>query len=505
MSEITSNRRSYLELGCIFYTRLTHCFPNTVLMLLLCAMARKKKFTLQNVLVEKYAAEGKCIARQDDKIIFVEGAVPGDYADLFVYKSKKDYAEARVNQIVTPSAYRVPSFCKHFGICGGCKWQMLPYELQLKYKEEQVKDQLQRIGRVEVEEYLPIAGAELQQWYRNKLEFTFSNKRYLTSSELNTDISSEQNVLGFHAPKLFDKIIDIDTCHLQPEPSNEIKNFVRDFAHAHAYTFYDIRLHTGLLRNLMIRVARSGQVLVNVVFGEADMEKIGKLLDALKSNFEIHSLHYTINTKLNDSIYDQDVIHYHGTTTIEEQLEEFRFDISPKSFFQTNTAQAETLYQITRRFADCKTDDVLYDLYCGTGSIGIFLSKGIGKIIGVESVADAVEDAKANARKNNIDNAEFFAGDVIKICNDSFFEKHGRPDVIIIDPPRAGCHDALLTKLLEIEAPKIVYVSCNPATQARDLQTLSSKYRVTLSQAVDMFPHTHHVENVVQLIKKSMP
>jgi len=463
-------------------------------------MAKKKKFTIPALPIERYAAEGKCIAYYQDKVIFVEGAVPGDVADVFVHRSKKDWAEARVNKLVSLSPFRTEAFCANFGICGGCKWQYLPYEKQLEYKEQQVKDQLKRIGKVDPETWLPIKGCDQTSLYRNKLEFTFSNKQYLSTEQLKQGLPFDREVLGFHAPGYFDKVIDIDTCHLQPEPSNAIKNFVRNFALENGYSFYDIRQHSGMLRNLMIRVATTGDVLVNVVFGENDPARIQSLMEALRDAFPaISSLHYTINLKANDSLYDQEICCFSGKDFIEEKLEEFRFKISPKSFFQTNTRQAEELYRITREMAECSGSEVLYDLYCGTGSIGIFLSKGVKKIIGVETVHDAVLDARINAERNDIRNASFFSGDVIDVCTDDFFAQHGRPDVVVIDPPRAGCHDKLLQKLLDIKAPVMVYVSCNPATQARDLQILSQAYRVTLSQAVDMFPHTHHIENVVQL------
>jgi 23S rRNA (uracil1939-C5)-methyltransferase len=466
-------------------------------------MAKKKKFNLEGLYITSYAAEGKCIARHGEKVIFVEGAVPGDTVDVFVHRNKKDWAEATVNTVTTFSPDRVPPFCDHFGVCGGCKWQMLPYAKQLEYKQQQVFDQLKRIGRVEAEEVLPIKGSAQTDFYRNKLEFTFSTKQYLSKSQMQEGLPFEKNVLGFHAPKYFDKVIDIHTCHLQHEPSNAIKNFIRSYAEEHHLSFYDIRMHHGLLRTLMIRVCRTGQILVNVVFGEKNDHAIHQIMSAIKEKFpQISSLNYTINLKLNDTIYDQEVICFSGKECIEETLEQFTFKISPKSFFQTNTAQAEELYRITRDFAECNGSEILYDLYCGTGSIGIFLSGGVKKLIGVETVADAIEDAKLNAKLNGIENATFYAGDVIDICNDDFFARHGKPDVVIIDPPRAGCHDKLLQKLIEIKAPTIVYVSCNPATQARDLQILSSLYRITKSQAVDMFPHTHHIENVVQLKRK---
>ena len=466
-------------------------------------MAKKKKFILENILIESYAAEGKCIAKHNDKVIFVEGVVPGDVADIFVHKNKKDWAEAKVNSISKKSENRVEPFCKHFGICGGCKWQMLPYHLQLEYKDQQVKDQLKRIGRIEVQEFLPIKACDETTFYRNKLEFTFSNKQYLTSKDLNDGLSFDKNVLGFHAPRLFDKVIDIDTCYLQPEPSNEIKNFLREIAFEKNDTFYDIRNHTGLFRTLMIRVSSTNETLVNIVFGEDEPDKIDHILNRVIEKFpNITSLHYTINLKMNDSLYDQEIIHKYGKENIEEKLNEFVFNISPKSFFQTNPKQTVNLYNIVKEFADVKGNETLYDLYCGTGSIGIFLSKDVGKIIGVETVEDAIKDAKINAEKNKLLNVEYYAGDVIKICNQTFFEKHGKPDIVVIDPPRAGCHQTLLDKLLDIQSPKIIYVSCNPATQARDMQLLSAKYDIAKSQAVDMFPHTHHVENVALLTLK---
>jgi 23S rRNA (uracil1939-C5)-methyltransferase len=463
-------------------------------------MSRKKKFVLKNILVENYAAEGKCIARYEEKVIFVEGAVPGDVVDLFVHKNKKDWAEARVNTIVEPSANRIVPFCNHFDICGGCKWQMLPYHLQLEYKQQQVKDQLKRIGKVEVGDYLPIKGCAEDRLYRNKIEFTFSNKQYLSSKDVNTELSNEKNVLGFHAPRLFDKVIDIEHCHLQVEPTNAIKNFLRKYAYEHELSFHDFRAHRGFLRNVIIRISTLNEVLVNVIFGENKPEMIERLMNALMTEFpNITSLNYTLNEKMNDTIYDLEVITFSGKSYIEEKLENFIFKISPKSFFQTNSKQAEELYKVVREFADCKGHETLYDLYCGTGSIGIFLSKNVSKIIGVETISDAIEDAKLNATNNHLSNAHFYAGDVIKICDDAFFTQHGKADVIIIDPPRAGCHEKLIEKLLQIEAPTIVYVSCNPATQARDLQLLCTKYTITKSQAVDMFPQTHHIENVVQL------
>jgi 23S rRNA (uracil1939-C5)-methyltransferase len=467
-------------------------------------MGRKSKpKDIEGLEIASYAAEGKCIARVENKVIFVEGVVPGDVVDVYIKKNKKDWAEAGVKKIVEYSKDRVEPFCKHFGTCGGCKWQMLPYEKQLGFKEQQVKDVLQRIGKVTDAEYLPIEGCATTSEYRNKLEFTFSTKRYLSANELNTDISADTSVLGYHAPRLFDKVIDIDHCHLMIEPQNEIRNGLRQFALDNNLSFYDIKNNIGLLRNIMIRVASTGQVLVNMIFGNDNQEQIEMVMKYLKDTFPmVTSLHYTINTKLNDSIYDLEVVCVSEKNTIQETLEDFTFAISPKSFFQTNTKQAEKLYSIARDFAGFTGTETLYDLYCGTGSIGIFCSKQVKKIIGVEAVADAIEDAKINAANNGVKNASFYAGDVIKICNDDFFAQHGRPDVVITDPPRAGMHASLVEKLLEIESPKIVYVSCNPATQARDLQLLASKYNVVKVQAVDMFPQTHHVESVALLTLK---
>ncbi len=464
---------------------------------------RNKRIEIENVLISSYAAEGKCIARIDNKVIFVAGAVPGDTVNLLVTKSKKDWAEAIVLETVSFSKDRVEAACQHFGICGGCKWQMLPYHKQLEYKQQQVQDVLQRIGGVRDAAYLPIIGSAKTYQYRNKLEFTFSNKKYLTAAEIGNELTSnEQNVVGYHAPRLFDKVIDITECHLMDEPQNKLRNGLREFALENNYSFYDIRNNEGLLRNIMLRTTTTGQTLVNIMFGANDPVAIENTMQYIFNNFpEITSLHYTINLKKNDTIYDQEVVSYKGPAFVTENLNEFVFNISPKSFFQTNSAQAVSLYTIARDFANLQAGDVLYDLYCGTGSIGIFCSTHAGKIIGVDSVADAIEDAKLNAQNNNLQNTHFYSGDVIDICNDAFFETHGKPNVIVCDPPRAGMHTKLIDKLLQIKAPRIVYVSCNPATQARDLQLLQAEYRVVKVQAVDMFPHTHHVESVVLLEK----
>ncbi|MET0638234.1 MAG: 23S rRNA (uracil(1939)-C(5))-methyltransferase RlmD [Chitinophagaceae bacterium] len=470
-------------------------------------MSRKKKnIILQQVLVEDYAAEGKSLARVDGKVIFIEGVVPGDVVDVLLGKNKKDWAEGRPMKFHSYSEMRVKPFCPHFGTCGGCQWQMLPYEKQLEYKERQVRDNLQRIGKIPLPEINPISGAAETKFYRNKLEYTFGNKRFLLKEELNDpEISGQQDVAGFHARGMFDKIVDIQTCFLQDEPTNAIRNSIREFARANHYTFYDIRNHVGLLRTMQVRLCVSGELMVNIVFGEDKVEERNRLLDYVLSEFPmITTLLYTINLKRNDSMFDLEPVPYSGEGYVMEKLvtatgQEFLFKIGPKSFFQTNTSQGERLYQIAADYAELTGKEVVYDLYCGTGSVGIFVSPGARKIIGVEMIAAAIEDAKENAALNNIPDASFFAGDVIDVCTDEFFEVHGKPDVIITDPPRAGMHEKLVHKILDIAAPVVVYISCNPATQARDLAMLDEKYTVTKVQPVDMFPHTLHIENVVQL------
>ena len=474
-------------------------------------MRRKKPSPLlSQLLIEDYAAEGKCIARQDGKVIFIEGVVPGDRVDVRITKSKKDWAEGVVVSFVSKAADRVAPFCDHFGVCGGCQWQMLPYTKQLQFKQQQVEQTLQRIGKVTLPTILPIAGATQTTQYRNKIEYTFGNKRYLLPSELgNETISNQSNVAGFHARGYFDKIVDIDTCHLQAAPSNEIRHFIKKMAVEKGWSFYDSRAHQGYLRNLQLRLCRSGELMVNLIVGEERPDQTNSLLQALQQRFPaITTLLYTVNQKWNDSILDLEPVVFSGKGFVEEILygadpaEKYRFKIGPQSFFQTNTAQAETLYRLTATAAALTGQETLYDLYCGTGSIGIFLSRKAGRIVGVEQVGAAIEDAKENARINQIHNASFYAGDVAAICNDTFFEKEGRPDVIITDPPRAGMHETLVDTLRAIAAPVIVYVSCNPATQARDLQRLDSDYQVTSVQPVDMFPHTHHIENIVQLRRR---
>lgn len=471
-------------------------------------MKKKQPVILENVLVEDYAAEGKSLARLNGKVVFIENTVPGDVVDVYLFKNKKDWAEGWPMHFKGFSPRRVKPFCKHFGVCGGCQWQMLSYEQQLFYKQKQVADNLKRIGKVPLPEILPIIGCEQTTQYRNKLEYTFSSKKFIPEDEfrelksLHADIDAAvmQNVAGFHAKGVFDKIVEIDICHLQPEPSNLLRKTIAAFAKKNGLTFYDIKQHEGFLRNMTVRIATTGEIMVNIVFGYEDSVARKRLLDYVLQEFpSITTLLYTINQKLNDSLHGLEPVTYSGKGFIVETLEDFQFKISPKSFFQTNTKQAEKLYQITRAFAELNGTQIVYDLYCGTGSIGIFLSNQAKKIIGVEAVEDAIKDATENALLNNIQHAQFFCGDVITICNDEFFAQHGNPDVVITDPPRAGMHEKLVQKLLQMESPVIVYVSCNPATQARDLSLLGEKYSVEKIQPVDMFPHTHHIENVVQL------
>jgi len=473
---------------------------------------KNKPVILENVLVEDYAAEGKSLAKVDGKVVFIESTVPGDIVDVYLFKNKKDWAEGWPLHFKEYAAQRVTPFCSHFGTCGGCQWQMLPYERQLFYKQKQVADNLKRIGKIPLPEIMPIIGCGNTTQYRNKLEYTFSTKKFIPDNEFKKlkeqnippETAAIQDVAGFHAKGVFDKVVEIDVCHLQPEPSNEMRKAVAAYAKAHQLSFYDIKQHKGFMRNMVVRMASTGEIMVNIVFGYNDEPVIKDMLDHLLRQFpQITTLLYTINPKLNDSLYDLEPVAYYGNGYITDKLEDLYFKISPKSFFQTNTKQAENLYKVARDFAELNGTQTVYDLYCGTGSIGIFVSKAAKKVIGVEAVADAVTDAKENALLNNIGHASFYCGDVIKICDDDFFAAHGRPDVIITDPPRAGMHEKLVRKLLDIAAPVIVYVSCNPATQARDLHLLDEKYVVEKIQPVDMFPHTHHIENVVQLKLKN--
>jgi len=466
----------------------------------------KPAIILEKVLIEDYAAEGKSLARVDGKVIFVEGAVPGDVVDIQLQKNKTDWAEGFAKKFHSYSSNRVQPFCSHFGVCGGCQWQMLPYAQQLVYKQQQVVDNLTRIAKIPLPPIPAILGAKQTEGYRNKVEYTFATEIYMSFEVFRAMKASGEAPVkspgdgGFHARGFFEKIVPIDTCYLQEEPTNLMRKAVVQFALDNKMPFYNIKQHQGWLRNMFVRNSTKGEWMINLILGYEDEAKRKALLDLLLKQFpQITTLLYTINTKRNDSMQDLVPQVYYGNGYITEKLEKFEFKISPKSFFQTNSKQAEVLYQVTRDFAELSGKEVLYDLYCGTGSIGIFCSDQAKKIIGVEFVEEAIEDAKVNAELNGLTATAFFAGDVIKVCDDTFFETHGKPDVIITDPPRAGMHEKLVQKLLEMEAPIIVYVSCNPATQARDLALLHAKYTVTKIQPVDMFPHTLHIENVVQL------
>ncbi|WP_068472823.1 23S rRNA (uracil(1939)-C(5))-methyltransferase RlmD [Saccharicrinis aurantiacus] len=463
--------------------------------------SRKRKPLFEKVEVIDVAAEGKAMAKIDDKVLFIQHAVPGDIVDVQVNKKRKNYLEGYVTQYHTLSDIRVEPFCEHFGKCGGCKWQPLPYAEQLKYKQREVENNLKRLGKIELPEVDSIVGSEKTQFYRNKLEYTFSNKRWLDNDEMQMEEGSlERYGLGFHVPRMFDKVIDVKKCWLQDEPSNSIRLAIKKYALDNGLTFFDIRNHEGFLRTLIIRTTSTGEVMIIVAFYHEDVEKREGLLEHLKTEFpQITSLMYVINEKANDTIGDQDIICYNGQDFITEEMEELKFRIGPKSFYQTNSDQAYELYKITRDFAELKGDEIVYDLYTGTGTIANFVAKKAKKVVGIEYVPEAIEDAKLNSANNKIDNTSFYAGDMKDILNEQFISENGMPDTIIVDPPRAGMHEDVVNTLLKTNAPRIVYVSCNSATQARDLGLMDHKYKVTKVQPVDMFPHTHHVENVVQL------
>lgn len=468
-------------------------------------MARKKQeIILENIRIESVAAEGKAIARVEGTVLFVQFAVPGDVVDVKVTKKKKNYMEGVILRIVTPSPHRLEPFCSHFGVCGGCKWQPLPYSMQLEAKQQQVYDQLVRIGHLSLPGISPILPSEQTEYYRNKLEFTFSRRRWIFPDEDPDSLSPEERCgLGFHVGRFFDKVLDIRHCYLQKDPSNQIRLFIKEFAISHGMEFFDIREHTGFLRNMFIRTTEAGDVMLIICFYHEDGAARTALLDAVAEHFpQIVSLYYVINGKANDSIADQDCILYKGDDAIYEQMENLRFRIGPKSFYQTNARQAFRLYSVAREFAGLTGTETVYDLYTGTGTIAQFVSSGARKVIGIEYVPEAIEDAIENARANGIGNCEFFAGDMKDILTGDFIAEHGRPDVIILDPPRAGIHPDVADVILAAAPDRIVYVSCNPASQARDLEILCSRYDITAVQPVDMFPHTHHVENVVQLRKK---
>ncbi|WP_372754691.1 23S rRNA (uracil(1939)-C(5))-methyltransferase RlmD [Labilibaculum sp.] len=465
---------------------------------------RKKKPLLEKVEIEKLAAEGKAIGRVEDKIVFVTGVIPGDIVDVQVNKKRKNFMEGYPVAFHKHSPMKIDAFCEHFGVCGGCKWQNLPYIEQLKFKQQEVIDNLERIGKVELNGVNDILASAKTEFYRNKLEYTFSNKRYLTNEEIALDDDIKRTpALGFHVPKLFDKVVDINKCHLQPEPSNAVRLAIKEYAFANNLSFFDIRNQEGFLRTLIIRTSSTGDNMVIVVFYHEDVEKRKGLLDHLAEKFpEITSLMYIINEKANDSITDQDAILYKGVDHIFEQMEDLRFKIGPKSFYQTNSDQAYNLYCKTREFAELTGDEVVYDLYTGTGTIANFVAKQAKKVIGIEYVPEAIADAKVNSEINGISNTEFFAGDMKNVLTKEFIALHGEPDTIIVDPPRAGMHADVVETILHAAPKRIVYVSCNSATQARDLAMMDEAYKVNKVQAVDMFPHTHHVENIVQLERR---
>ena len=464
-------------------------------------MSRHSKLdiVLENLVIESVAAEGKSIAHTPEgQVVFVGFAVPGDVVNVRVVRKKKAWMEGQIIQIVKPSEQRLEPFCEHFTVCGGCRWQPLPYEIQLAAKQRQVYDQLTRIGHLEVPEFRPILGSDKTRYYRNKLEFSASCKRWMTAEEIASGVPAGPG-LGFHVGKYFDKVLDIERCHLQPEPTNAIRLFIKKFCLDNGVSFYDIRENRGQLRNMFVRTTDAGAVMVIVCFGE-DFPLRAPLLDAVAKQFpQISSLYYVINDKKNDTIGDQTCILHSGEPAIYEEMEGLRFKIGPKSFYQTNTGQAHKLYTVAREFAALTGNEMVYDLYTGTGTIAQFVSRGAKRVIGIEYVPEAIEDAKINAKGNGITNCEFYAGDMKDILTADFIAQHGRPDVIIVDPPRAGMHPDVVKTILQAAPERIVYVSCNPATQARDMEMMSEDYAITAVQPVDMFPHTFHVENVCRL------
>ncbi len=466
-------------------------------------MRSKKKIVLENLTVESVAAEGKCIAHADGKVVFLTKCAPGDVVDARVTKKKLNYYEAVPTTYHQLSSVRQDPFCTHFNLCGGCKWQHMEYSSQLEYKQQQVVDQLERIGKLSLPPISPIIGSENTQLYRNKLEYTFTDSKWLTDDQVKSSEEIDRNGVGFHIPGRFDRIVDLDQCFLQKEPTNELRLYIKFFAIRNKMSFYNTKNHSGLLRNLVIRTTENDEVMVIVQFGKNDHENIKKLMQAIVNDFpEITSLNYIINTKKNDSYYDQEVINYSGLNYITEEINGIKFRVGPKSFFQTNTAQAKLLYAKVIVLADIKDNEVVYDLYCGTGTISNLVANKSKKVIGLEYVPEAIEDAELNSKINNISNTQFIAGDIKDLLSDNFFKEHSKPDLIITDPPRAGMHKDVVEAINNSGANKVVYVSCNPATQARDLELMSEMYVVEVVQPVDMFPQTHHVENIVLLSRK---
>ena len=469
-------------------------------------MARKRKQLplIENIEITDIANEGKAIAKHNEMVVFTQYVVPGDVVDIQITRKKNSYMEGKVVKIHKLSENREKPFCEHYGICGGCKWQILPYEEQIRHKQCQVFNNLTRIGKVELPEMRPILGSKKTKYYRNKLEFTFSNKKWLTTEQVQAGVQFDNmNALGFHIPGMFDKVLDINLCHLQENVSNEIRLFIKDYANQNGLEFFDIRNKEGFLRNIIIRTASTGEIMLTVVFYKEDKERRETLLSAIAEKFpQITSLIYVINEKCNDTITDQETLVFKGRDHIFEEMEGLKFKIGPKSFYQTNSEQAYELYSITRDFAGLTGNELVYDLYTGTGTIACFVAKKAKQVIGIEYVPEAIEDAKVNAKNNGLDNTLFYAGDMKNILTQEFINQHGKPDIIITDPPRDGMHTDVIDTILFAAPRKIVYVSCNPATQARDLNLLDSKYKVTAVQPVDMFPHTHHVENVVMLERR---
>tara|TARA_B100000902_G_scaffold399422_1_gene470186 strand:- start:1730 stop:3139 length:1410 start_codon:yes stop_codon:yes gene_type:complete len=468
-------------------------------------MGRKKKepILLENIEIIDTAHKGKSIAKYNDRIIIIENGVPGDICDIIVYKKKRKYWQAQIKKIQKHSQIRTEPKCIHFGTCGGCKWQNMQYKYQLEFKQNEVLNNLQRIGKVDTSTHLNILSSENSYLYRNKMEFTFSNKRWLTKEEISSKNEIlDKNACGFHVPGMFDKVIDIKTCHLQKEPSNSIRNTIKEFAKENHMSYFDIRNQTGLLRNLIIRTSSTNDLMVLVQFYEKDMKRINLLMQHLKENYqEITSLLYVINQKANNTIYDQDIICYHGKDYIQEELDGLIFNIGAKSFFQTNSEQAKVLYRTTKELANIKETDVVYDLYTGTGTIAQYIAKDAKKVIGIDSVEEGIMAAYQNAKQNKIDNCTFYTGDMKEIFTDEFIHQNEKPNVIITDPPRDGMHKKVIKQLLKINAERIIYVSCNSATQSRDIELMKDQYRVSKIQPVDMFPQTHHVENIIVLEK----
>lgn len=458
-----------------------------------------KKF-INKIQVIDIAEEGKGVGKSEDLVIFIDKAVPGDVVDVELMRRKKKFYEGKIHNLVSPSEHRTNPFCMHFGVCGGCKWQHLNYDAQLLFKQKSVVDALQRLAKVDTSGIEPILGSKETDYYRNKLEYTFSDKRWLTDEDMRSGEEMEMNALGYHIPGRFDKIIDIDHCYLQAEPSNQIRNKVREYALANNLSFYNLRNHEGSLRNLIIRTSSTGELMVIVVFAYIEQEQITSMMQFIANEFpQINSLLYIINQKKNDTIFDQDIHVFKGTDHIFENMNGLKFKIGPKSFYQTNSDQAFELYKIAKDFAGFTGNELVYDLYTGAGTIANFVAKDVKSVIGIEYVPTAIEDAKINSEINAIKNTSFFAGDMKDILSSEFIATHGKPNVVITDPPRAGMHADVVKRLLEMEAEKIVYVSCNVATQARDIALLKEKYEVSRIRPVDMFPHTQHVENVVLL------